>query len=94
MAWKRRQRILGESGQKFGELETSGSSHLETSFLELQNNSADVETGEILEPQTVLDSTDLFCLPDDDVPSVCTDFQVFAWSFVGQEPGCFEQRRS
>ena len=46
-----------------------------TGFLELQNNSAEVGTGEILEPQTVLDSTDLFGLPDDDAgysPSVCT----------------------
>jgi hypothetical protein len=51
-----------------------------TGFLELQNNSADVDTGEILEPQTVLDSTDLFGLPDDDAgysPSVCTDFSGF-----------------
>ena len=82
--WKPRQRISERAWQSL-DRSLENCRHLDqaiwkTGFLELQNNSADVDTGEILEPQTVLDSTDLFGLPDDDAgysPSVCTDFSGF-----------------
>ena len=44
---------LAESGQQFGGPETTGLSHLDTGFLELQN--VEVDAGEILEPLTNLD---------------------------------------
>ena len=69
---------LAESGQQIGGPETIGLSHLDTGFLDLQN--VEVDAGEILEPLTNLDSTDMFGLPDEDAgysPSVCTDFSGF-----------------
>ena len=69
---------LAESGQQSGGPETIGLSHLDTGFLELQN--VEVDAGEILEPPTNLDSTDLFGSLHEDAgysPSVCTDFSGF-----------------
>ena len=75
---------LAESGQQSGGPETIGLSHLDTGFLELQN--VEVDAGEILEPPTNLDSTDLFGSLHEDAgysPSVCTDFSgVFAGKFI------------
>ena len=69
---------LAESGQHLGGPETTGLSHSDTGFLELQN--VRVDAGEILEPLTNLDPIDMFGLPEDDAgysPSVCTDFSGF-----------------
>ena len=69
---------LAESGELSEKLGSTGLSHSETGFLDVQ--SLEVDTGEILEPLTNLDSTDMFGLPEEDAgysPSVRTDFSGF-----------------
>ena len=69
---------LAESGQQSIGPVTTGLSHSDAGFFALQN--VEVDAGEILEPPTNLDSTDMFGLPDGDTgysPSVRTDFSGF-----------------
>ena len=71
---------LAESERNSGELEPNGLSHVDTSFLEVQANTADVVSGETTGLHADLNSTDWFGLPDEDAgysPSVCTDFSGF-----------------
>ena len=71
---------LAESGGNSGELETNGLSHGDNGPLEVQDNTAEVESREMLEPHAEFVSANLFGLSDEDAgysPSVCTDFSGF-----------------
>ena len=85
---------LAESETNVGELETNGLSHRDDGSLEVQNDTAEVESGEILGSHAEFVSTDLFGLPYEDAgysPSVCTDFSGFlpdsSWNQSGEVSG-------